>query len=407
MTPSPQLGDLAIFGKPPAFAERLHVGRPNRINRARFLEAVGRILDRNILTNGGPEVCALEESFSRMTGTAHAVAVANATLGLQLVARALGLRGRVVMPAFTFIATAHALKWIGLDPVFCDIDPATHNLDPRQVAADLASGASAVVGVHVWGRLCAPLELEKICSDHRVPLLFDAAHAVGCRGYGRSAGAFGTAEVFSLHATKICSSFEGGIVTTADAALAAEIRQMRNFGFAGYDQVNRLGINAKLPEVSAAMGRVSLESLGEYCEANRANAAWYREGLKATRGLRLLDLPSEQVSNHQYVVAEIDPEWPDQARDLLYAALHAEGVLVRRYFYPGCHRLEPYISERACAASALPHTDSLCRRVLCFPNGTAIGKAEIDRICALTQLILGHLPEVKMQLSSAKPYPDG
>lgn len=132
-----QAAELAIFGHPPAFAEPLHVGRPNLPDRARFFESVNQIFDRNLLTNDGPEVRALEERFRHLSGTGHAIAVSNATIGLQLLAQALDLRGRVLMPAFTFVATAHAFKWLGLEPVFCDINPATHNLDPAQAAKHL------------------------------------------------------------------------------------------------------------------------------------------------------------------------------------------------------------------------------------------------------------------------------
>lgn len=402
MEPKSQSADLAVFGGPPAFPGLVHVGRPNLPDRERFLDAVNRILDRNLLTNDGPELRALEGRIAELTGVRQAVAVANATLGLQLLARALDLRGRVLMPAFTFVATAHAFRWIGLEPVFCDVDPATHNLDPAGVAARLeAGGVAAVVGVHVWGRLCAPLELEELCRRAGVPLIFDAAHALGCAGYGRGAGAFGTAEVLSLHATKICHSFEGGVITTRDGALAEKLRRMRNFGFAGYDEVTCLGINLKLPEVSAAMGLASLEELERYREVNHRNRDAYRAGLSDLRGFRLLEAPADQRSNGHYVVAEFDASWPEGTRDVLCAALHAEGVLVRRYFFPGCHRMEPYRTEQPAAAADLPHTDSLCRRVLCFPNGTAVNTDDIGVICALTRLILAHLPAVRARLAGA------
>jgi dTDP-4-amino-4,6-dideoxygalactose transaminase len=399
MTNKTNLTDLAICGGPPAFGDPVHVGRPNQPDRTQFLQAVNRVLDRNVLTNGGPEMQALEERFRRLTGVEHAIAVSNGTIGLQLVARALNLKGCVLMPAFTFIATAHAFQWLGIEPQFCDVDPATHNLDPAQVAVHLARGGiSAVVGVHVWGNLCAPIELEGLCRKHGIPLIFDAAHALGCGTAERAAGAFGLAEVFSLHATKICHSFEGGIITTNDANLAARLARMRNFGFAGYDQVDGLGINAKLPEVSAAMGRLSLDNLDKYRETNRQNAETYRSGLAANPALRIRPEPVNQRSNFQYVVAEISPDCAPGTRNLIYAALHAEGVLVRRYFYPGCHQMEPYRSESSDARTPLPHTDLLCQRILCFPNGTAVSPTEIAIICELTGLIIDHLPDVREQL---------
>ncbi len=391
--------DLAIFGTPPEFPTPVHVGRPNLPDRERFLQAVGAILDRNILTNDGPEVRTLEERFCDLTGAGHAVAVSNATIGLQLVARALGLKGRILMPAFTFVATAHAFKWLGLEPVFCDVCADTHNLDPAQVERHLKGGVAAVIGVHVWGRLCAPIELENLCRKHGVPLLFDAAHALGCEGFGRRAGAFGTAEVFSLHATKICHSFEGGMITTGDSALASSLRQMRNFGFSGYDRVEGLGINAKLPEVSAAMGILSLGSIEQFRGVNQRNGELYRRKLGSLPNLRFADPAAGEHSNHHYVVAEFLSPWPAATRDAVYQALHAEGVLARRYFHPGCHRMEPYASELAAAGLRLPQTEALCQRVLCFPNGSAVDPGIIERICDLTALILAELPTVQERLA--------
>jgi len=393
--------ELAIFGAPPAFANAMHVGRPRLPDQARFLDAVKRILERNILTNDGPEVRALEERFRDLTGTGDAVAVCNATIGLQLVAKALGLQGRILVPAFTFVATAHAFKWLGLEPVFCDIDPITHNLDPQQVEVHLQRGVSAVVGVHVWGGLCAPLELERLCRQYGVPLIFDAAHAVGCSQFGRAAGAFGTAEVFSLHATKVCHSFEGGMITTRDPALANRLRQARNFGFAGYDRVDGLGINAKLPEVSAAMGRLSLDGLEEQRAVNRRNLLDYHTSLQTIPGCCVRPPDPTATSNHHYIVAEFGPPLPADTRDVVYAALHAENVLVRRYFYPGCHRMEPYRSEQPDAAASLPQTESLCRRVLCFPNGPDIDGATITRIAGLVHRIVAHLPAIRAELARA------
>lgn len=394
------LDDLAVFGAPPAFVSPIHVGRPNLPDRQRLVAALDRILTRGILTNDGPEVRALEDRFREMTGAPEAVAVSNATLGLQLLAQALELKGKVLLPSFTFVATAHAFRWMGLRPVFCDIDPRTHNLDPDEVQRRLGSGISAVVGVHVWGRLCAPLELQRICRDRGIPLLFDAAHALGCSGHGRAAGAFGTAEVFSLHATKICHSFEGGIIVCRDRPLAEKLRRLRNFGFSGYDQVEHLGINAKLPEISAAAGLLSLDQLEQLRTVNTANAARYRLNLRPIPDLHWVMPEDGTISNHHYVVAEFGPSWPEAARDALVRALHAEGVLARRYFHPGVHRMQPYLREQPEAGKALRHTEALCRRVFCLPNGLAATADVIDRISEIVSLILTNLPAVAHRLQA-------
>src|SRR5271166_3052837 len=143
-----QLQDLAIFGKPAAFAEKVHVGRPNVGNRDRLLERINSMLDRNWLTNNGPYVQEFEKRLAEFVGVRHCVVMCNATVALEIATRALGLTGEVIVPSFTFIATAHALQWQEITPVFCDIDPRTHNLDPAQVVKMITPRTSGIIGVH-------------------------------------------------------------------------------------------------------------------------------------------------------------------------------------------------------------------------------------------------------------------
>src|SRR3569832_588013 len=189
---------LAIFGGEPLFAEPLHVGRPNILDRGNLHDRIGAILARKWLSNDGPEVRELEASFAKFLDVKHCIAVANATLGLQLVVRALDVRGKVIMPSFTFIATPHAVAWQGAEPVFCDVRRETHMLDPRQVRAAMTPDVGAIVGVHVWGCACEIDELQAIADEWRVPLFFDAAHALGSSYKGTRLGRFGKAEDFSL-----------------------------------------------------------------------------------------------------------------------------------------------------------------------------------------------------------------
>src|SRR4051812_19850552 len=218
------LEDFAIFGAPPAFAEPLHVGRPNLGDRGRLLERIGRVLDSRCLTNQGPYADELERRLAELLGVDHCVVTSNATSALELVARAMGMTGEVLMPSFTFIATAHALSWVGATPVFCDIDPHTHTLDPAAAEAALTPQTQGIVGVHLWGRPCDIEALTELAGARGLSLIFDASHALGCSYRGRPVGGFGTAEVFSFHATKIVNAFEGGAVATNDADLAERLR---------------------------------------------------------------------------------------------------------------------------------------------------------------------------------------
>jgi dTDP-4-amino-4,6-dideoxygalactose transaminase len=393
-----EVNDLAIFGGPPAFAERLHVGRPNFGARQQLLERIDEIIERRWFTNGGPYVKELEEKLARFLGVKHCIAMCNATIALEIAIKALGLKGEVIVPSFTFIATAHALQWQEITPVFCDIDPHTHNLDPHRVEELITPRTTGIIGVHLWGRPCDVEALGEIARRHRLALLFDAAHAFACTYRDRMIGSFGDAEVFSFHATKFFNTFEGGAVTTGDDELAAKIRLMKNFGFAGYDNVVYVGTNGKMNEVCAAMGLTSLESLDDFITVNRRNYDLYRQGLRDLPGVEVIDYDDAEKNNYQYVVLEIDEAATRLSRDDLLNILWAENVIARRYFYPGCHRAQPYRTLYPDAGANLRATEELAKRVLLLPNGNAIGEPEIRGICDVVRFAIAQAEEVNLRL---------
>src|SRR5205085_3677935 len=169
-------------------------------------------------------------------------------------------------------------------------------------------------------------------------LLFDAAHAFGCRFQGRTIGQFGNAEILSFHATKFINAGEGGAVVTNDDALAARIRLMKNFGFSGYDNVIYIGTNGKMNELSAAMGLTNLESIDEFTKTNRANFAAYRQHLADIPGVSLMTYDEKEYPSYQYIVCQVDPAKSKLTRDEFVAVLHAENILDRKYFFQGVHR---------------------------------------------------------------------
>ena len=392
---------LAVFGGTPAFTEARHVGRPNLGDRARFLTRLNDILDRRWLTNRGEYVIELEKRIAGLVGVRNCILVCNGTVGLELLVRALGLRGEVIVPAFTFVATAHALQWQEITPVFADIDPATHCLDPVSVESMITPRTSGIVGVHVWGRSCAVEELAEIAARRSLKLVFDAAHAFGCSHEGRMIGSFGAAEVFSFHATKIMNTFEGGAIVTNDDRLAEKLRLMQNFGFAGYDRVIYVGTNGKMSEVCAAMGLTNLESLDELIECNRRNYLSYRRELAGIAGLRLFLYDERHRNNYQYVVVTVGDDTALN-RDELMEVLHAENVLARRYFFPGVHRMEPYRSYFPHAHLLLPSTEEVCRQVLILPTGTAVSEEDIARICEVIRIALDNARAVRERLAELR-----
>ncbi len=188
-------------------------------------------------------------------------------------------------------------------------------------------------------------------------------------------------------------------MVTNDDSLAEKMRLMRNFGFRGNDNVIYIGTNGKMTEVCAAMGLTSLESIDEFVETNRRNYDAYRRDLDGIPGLTLIGYDESERTNYQYIVAEVDEEAAGLGRDELVQVLTAENVLARRYFYPGCHRMEPYRSYFPHASLTLPETERVCRRVMVLPNGTSVDASAIARICAIIGTAVSNAPSVRSQLA--------
>lgn len=378
--------DLAINGAPPAFSERLHVGRPNIGSHEAFLQRMAHVLDNQWLTNNGPMVQEFERRVADYLGVKHCIAMCNGTIALEIAIRALGLSGEVIVPSWTFIATAHALYWQGITPVFADIDPATHNLDSKAVRCMITPRTTGIIGVHLWGRAAPIDELQSVAHEHGLKLMFDAAHAFGSTYRGQSIGRFGECEVFSFHATKAFNTMEGGAVTTNNDELADAMRLMRNFGFKGYDNVIHPGTNGKMIEACAAMGLTNLDALEEIFAASRRNHAVYRDALMAIPGISVLDYAPNEKNSHHYVVIEID-ECFGTTRDEVIAALHAENILARKYFWPGCHKMKPYRDLFPHAGLMLQNSQEVSQRVVVLPAGSSLSPDNIKQICRVIEML--------------------
>ncbi|MDR0207813.1 MAG: DegT/DnrJ/EryC1/StrS family aminotransferase [Pseudomonas putida] len=379
--------DLAINGAAPAFEQPLHVGRPNMGEKAAFQKYIDQIFDTRWLSNNGPLVQTLEQRIADHHQVKHCIAMCNGTIALEIAIRALGLTGEVILPSYTFVATAHALHWQEISPVFADIDPVTHSLDPIAVRKMITPKTTGIIGVHLWGRAAAVEELQSIADEHNLKLMFDAAHAFGCSYNGRMIGNFGEAEVLSFHATKFFHTFEGGAVLTNNDELAEKMRLMRNFGFAGLDNVIHPGTNGKMTEICAAMGLVNLESVGDLIGCNQRNYNTYRQGLERLPGLSLFAFDEAEHRNFQYVVLEVGADCPI-SRDDIVATLHAENILARKYFWPGCHNMKPYRDLYPHAGLLLPNTKAVADRVVVLPTGSGVAEEEIAVICQIIRQLV-------------------
>jgi len=370
----------------PAFEQPIHVGRPNIARPELFLELVGGALDRRWLSNDGPLVREFEARVADYLGVAHCVAINNGTIALEILIRGAGLSGEVIVPSWTFIATVHALQWLGITPVFADVDPETHCLDPESVRSKITERTTGILAVHLWGRPAPVDALQEIADEHGLTLLYDAAHAFGVSSGGRMVGNFGDAEVLSFHATKFFNALEGGAIVTNDHGLAARVRLMRNFGFAGEDHVVSEGTNGKMTEISAAMGLSNFDGLDDLISVNKRNYEAYVRGLADVPGVRILPVGGVDRSNFQYVVLLVDGA--SVGRDAVLAELRDNNVLARRYFWPACHRMEPYRTLWPDAGHALPVTERISEQVVVLPTGTAVTESDITKI---TGIIAGAL----------------
>lgn len=377
---------LAIDGGSPAFDIPLHVGRPNVGDREKFHLYVDQIFDNLWLTNDGPLVRELEKRIAELHQVKHCVAICNATIALEIAIRALGLKGEVIVPSYTFIATAHALQWQEITPVFADINPDTHSLDPIAVEKMITPNTTGIIGVHLWGKIAQVEALSSLSKKYELKLMFDAAHAFACAHNGQMVGNFGECEVMSMHATKMMNSFEGGVILTNNTELAEKAKLMRNFGFSGLDNVIYPGTNGKMTEISAAMGLVNMDELNHIIIHNRINYKKYESLLANVDGVRLLPYDDEK-NNYHYIIIELQPG-ANITRDQLVAALHAENILARRYFWPGCHKMKPYRDIYPHAGLLLPNTETVSERVVVLPTGLTINHEHIELIVNVIDAII-------------------
>jgi len=333
---------------------------------------VAEVLDRgNYIL--GPEVRAFEAEFAAYLGTRHVVGVANGTDAITIALRALGVApgDDVVVPSFTFYATAEAIVTAGARPVFCDVDPATRNVTAESVRAAMTARTTAIVAVDLFG---CPAPLPEL-RELGVPVLEDAAQAAGASLGGARAGSLGDAATFSFYPSKNLGCFgDGGAIATDDDAVAELARALRFHGSRDKRTFDYVGYNSRLDELQAAILRVLLPELDRWCDGRRAAARAYTDaGLGAHVTLPVV--PAGAVPAwHLYVVAH-------ERADALIASLSAVGVQARPYYRVPLHRqpaMAPYADDRC----SLPATDELARTILALPMGATLGSEQASEVVA-------------------------
>lgn len=343
------------------------------------------------VTNGSL-VKALEAEACRQTGARHAVAMSSCTSGLILVPRALGLPvgGEVIVPSFTFTATAQALLWNGLVPVFCDCVSGTCTLDPDDVARNITPKTVAICAVSIYG---LPPDIDALLTigrRHGIPVYFDSAQGVGATYRGQPLGGWGACEIFSLSPTKVVTAVEGGIVTTNDGMLAERLRSMRDYGrdLVQLEDMTSLGLSARMSELHAAVGLWSLRQVHDWGKARMVRIEMYRQRLGGLPGCWVQELPSNRTTSGNYFVLFVTDE-ARRSRDEVYAALYEAGIQTKRYFHPPVHEQSVFQCFATRTSAVLSRTAKASREGLALPLYSHMTIDQLDVVCRAVESLLG------------------
>lgn len=336
------------------------------------------------LTNMGTKHKQLEEKLRHRFKTENLTLFANGHLALSAIIAAFDFpRGsEIITTPFTFASTTHAIVQNGLTPVFCDIRADDFTLDAAKLEPLITEKTRAILPVHVYGNLCDVQEIQRIADDYQLKVIYDAAHAFGVTIRGTNAAEFGDASMFSFHATKVFHTVEGGAAVYRDAALCAKLDALKNFGMAGQEDAFLVGGNAKMSEFHAAMGLCNLRHIDEEICRRKLVVERYQERLRGVSGIRFCAAAQNVRSNYAYFPVVIDPETFGADRDAVCAALAANDIYARKYFYPLTNCFSCYAGQYE-AAIETPVAWKISHRVLTLPLYAGLALEDADRICKI------------------------
>ena len=372
-----------------ALDQRVYVTRPLIPAWSEIEPALRRVFESGTLTNMGPAHVELEQRLQDRLGSGHLSLWNNGTNALLGMLSQFDLTGEVVVTPFTFPATVHAIKILGLDPVFADVRDDDLTLDADSVAERVTSRTSAVLGTHVYGNFCDTEGLARVArdaaADQLVRVLYDGAHI-----FGRSTPVFdrpadiGDATILSFHATKLYHTVEGGAIVTPHEDVHERFRTARNFGIRGEELVTGVGINGKMSEVHAAVGLVVLEHLQRELDRRAELATLYTERLQGQPGIRIL---SGGDDVHQYMTIRVDGTAHERGRDRIRELLLDHNIVSRKYFYPLCSEIDIYRS--GASAHELPVATRAAQECLVLPLYGDLDRGVVELVCDLVDDFVG------------------
>ena len=363
--------------------ERITVTSPLLPDLKEFTPYLEEIWRSKRLTNNGPYHRKLEDALCEYLGVRHLSLFSNGTLALVTALQALRISGEVITTPFSFVATTHSLWWNNIKPVFVDIEPETFNIDPGRIEIAITPATTAIMPVHVYGNPCNVQEIERIADIYGLRVIYDAAHAFHVKQNGTSLLDFGDLSILSFHATKVYSTVEGGAIVCHDEKMKQRIDFLKNFGFANTTTVVAPGINAKLNEVQAAFGLLSLKIVDAAIEKRKKVAEIYRNGLASVKGIRFLpEIPGIQ-HNYAYFPILVDGIEYGMSRDALHETLKQHNIFGRRYFYPLISNFPTYRGLPSANPENLPVANIVASQVICLPMHHELTEEQVYEIIDL------------------------
>lgn len=374
--------------QPRALTEPVFVSQPLLPELSELMPMLQQIWEKKYVTNHGPLHQSLEAELRTYLGVDTAMLFNNGTIGLIAALKFFDLPpgSEVITSPMTFAATAHAISWNGLKPVFADVLPGTLTLDPEAVAQAITRNTSAILGVHVYGTLCEVEAFAALGASRDVRIIYDAAHAFGATKDGTPIARYGDASVFSFHATKLFNTLEGGLIATPNAQDSDKIYYLRNFGIKSEEEVVEVGINGKMNEVQAAIGLLNLRAVAHEKAKRRQLRKRYCDALAGLDGVYTQPEQPGVENSEQYFPLIIDERLYGRTRDSIYDELKARNVFSRKYFHPICTDFGPYQHLPIVSTRAIPHVTEVKSRVLCLPFHSGVSQ---DAVAVIADVFNG------------------
>lgn len=360
--------------------KKIYVTRPSLPPLEEFIKYLEDIWESRWLTNQGKYHQIFEKELADYLGVNYISLFANGTLALITALQVLRISGEVITTPFSFVATTHALNWNGINPIFCDIEPETMNIDAEKIEALISPKTTAILPVHVYGNPCNIKNIEEIRDTYGLKVIYDAAHAFGVEKNGNSILDFSDLSVLSFHATKVFTTMEGGAIICHDEKIKKQIDYLKNFGFASETKVVASGINAKMNEMQAALGLLQLKEIDKNIKKRKQVTYYYRKKLGNIIGIKILYDFEGVKHNYAYFPIFVDEKKYGLTRDELYEKLKQHNIYGRRYFYPLISQFPTYKNLPSATPENLPVAEQITREVICLPIYPDLDLTEVDRI---------------------------